>query len=264
MQDTGPIVLIGCGRMGAAMARSLAKEFNVSAYDPFAPMPQGVRRIEALTPDILADDATVILAVKPQILADLEAELKRLAPQLRKLISIMAGVTLKRLQEVFGKQTHIVRAMPNIAVEVGHGMTVAVSAKKLDVVDKANITRLLETTGRCVWLAKEEQIDAATALSGSGPAYFLRFAEALIQAGVTEGLGRAEAVQLVRQTFIGAARYCEQQKMTLADLRDQVTSANGTTEAGLHTLDEGHAIEKLAIATVEAAARRSRELGSTC
>ncbi|MGD1954551.1 MAG: pyrroline-5-carboxylate reductase [Sphingomonadales bacterium] len=264
MQDTSPIALIGCGRMGAAIARALAKEFDVSAYDPFAPMPHGVRRLEALTSDMIPSGATAILAVKPQTLAQLEPDLKKLASKLPLVISVMAGVTIKRLKEVFGKQTNVIRAMPNIAVEVGHGMTVAVSAERLDIIDKANMTRLLETTGRCVWLSKEEQIDAATALSGSGPAYFLRFAEALVEAGVAEGLDRAEAVQLIRQTFIGAARYCEAQKMTLADLRDQVTSANGTTEAGLHTLDQNHAIEKLAIATVEAAARRSRELGSTC
>lgn len=261
MHDNSPIVLIGCGRIGGAMARALAKEFSVFAYDPHAAMPQGVRRIDALTIDEVPLGSTVILAVKPDILMDIQADIRALAPQVSKIISVMAGLRLKRLEEVLGGQTALVRAMPNIAVEVGQGMTVAVSTRRLDIADKVSTTRLLEAMGRCVWLTKEEQIDVATALSGSGPAYFLRFAEALIEAGVEEGLDRAEAVQLVRQTFIGAARCCEDQKLTLADLREQVTSVNGTTQAGLQPMDHEGAIEKLATASVHSAAQRARELG---
>lgn len=254
------ILIIGCGRMGGAMASALRTRYRVMAYDPHAKAPYGVEMIDRLNADDLPSDLIVILAIKPQLFSELEPELSAISKPDTIFLSIMAGVTISGLSKVFGSDAKIVRAMPNSPASVGYGMTVSVFSDALSINEAATITRVLEATGRCIRLKNESQIDVATAVSGSGPAYVFRFAEALVAAAITEGLDKADAEQLVRQTVIGAARLRETENRTFSELRQDVTSEGGTTEAGLDSFTHAPGIDQLAEDTVRAAASRSRDL----
>lgn len=257
MNDT--ILMIGCGRMGGAIARALAPTCRVLAHDPHADhLPAGVDRVAALS--AAGPCAVVVLAVKPQGFDAVAPALGPLAGPGTVILSIMAGIPLERLAAAAGPGAALVRAMPNTPAAIGCGITAAVASAAVTPQQRANVTRTLEAMGQVLWLEEEGDLDAVTALSGSGPAYFYRFAEALIRAGMEQGLCAETATRLARQTFVGAARLAETEGAPLADLRRQVTSPGGTTAAGLAVMEAGGAIDALADQVVHAAARRSREL----
>lgn len=261
--DFPPVLLIGCGRMGGALAKAMVSERRVLAFDPQADLPDGVERVESLEGAGLPKALTVILAVKPQTFKTMSDSLSPLAQDGRLFLSIMAGTTLGQLERVFGNTAPIVRSMPNTPASIGFGITAAVVSASTRTEHRAEAARILESAGQLVWLDAESDLDAVTAVSGSGPAFFFRFAEAMIAAGVGEGLSEAVATQLVRQTFIGAARLCEADPAPLSRLREQVTSPGGTTAAGLGAMNAAQAVETLAREVVSAAAARSRELAAT-
>lgn len=250
------LLLIGCGRMGAAMARGWAGH-RVLVFDPAAALPAGAERVDTLDAASLPEDLVVVLAVKPQAFPGLAPSLAPLAARGVLFLSIMAGMTLYGMGAALGGTRRIVRTMPNTPAAIGRGITAAVAGTDICEADRAAVTALLEATGALVWLTSESQLDAVTALSGSGPAYFFRFTEALAQAGAAAGLSEELAMQLARATFIGAAALAEAEPAPLARLREQVTSPGGTTAAGLAEMD---AIDALAIQVIAAAAARSREL----
>jgi len=255
-----PVLLVGCGRMGSAMARGWAGSEEVLVYDPLAaPLPDGTRRLDALD-RAPRGDLVVVLAVKPQIFGSLGPALRSLADGGALFVSIMAGITIGGLSAALGGAGRIVRAMPNTPAAIGHGITAAVPGSAITAGDRSRVDALLAATGALVWLEDEAQMDAVTAVSGSGPAYFFRFAEALAMAGAKAGLPPSIAMQLARTTFTGAAALADQDAAPLAELRRQVTSPGGTTAAGLGEMDRGDAIDRLAAAMVGAAAARSREL----
>ncbi|MFV3075257.1 pyrroline-5-carboxylate reductase [Niveispirillum fermenti] len=257
MSDT--ILMIGCGRMGGAIAQALAPACRVLAFDPHADhLPAGVERLESLSG--AGACAVVVLAVKPQGFDAIAPALASLAGPGSVILSIMAGITLERLSAAAGTGAALVRAMPNTPAAIGCGITAAVASPAVTARQRAAVTRTLEATGQVLWLEDEGDLDAVTALSGSGPAYFYRFAEALIQAGMERGLDAETATRLARQTFIGAARLAEVDGVPLVELRRQVTSPGGTTAAGLAVMEADGAIDALAGQVVRAAARRSREL----
>lgn len=252
--------------MGSAMARGWIGARRVLVYDPMiAQPPPGTERVASLD-EVVADDLVVVLAVKPQSFASLATQLQPLARQNALFVSIMAGVTTLALGEALGASERIVRAMPNTPAAIGRGITAAVCAAQVNADDRALVESLFAATGAFVWLDNEAQLDLVTAVSGSGPAYFFRFAEALASAGTAAGLPADLAMQLARATFTGAAALAEQDAATtLADLRQQVTSPGGTTAAGLAALDGAGpngdaAIDTLVASVVDAAATRSREL----
>jgi pyrroline-5-carboxylate reductase len=150
--------------------------------------------------------------------------------------------------------------MPNTPAAIGQGITAAVAGAGVRMADLVTVNGLLAPAGQLVWIDDEAQIDAVTAVSGSGPAYFFRFTEALAKAGTQAGLSPELAMQLARATFTGAAALAQADGETLAELRRQVTSPAGTTAAGLAQMDADDAIDRLAQAVVDAAAARSREL----
>jgi len=253
------ILLIGCGRMGGAMARGWEGRHRVFVHDPMVDhLPAGAERVAALDTFEAGDDLAVVLAVKPQMFASLAGALKPLGARSLLAVSIMAGIPLAALGEALGER--VVRAMPNTPAAIGKGITAAVAGVGVRAGDRDVVDMLLAPTGALVWLDDEAQIDAVTALSGSGPAYFFRFTEALAKAGIDEGLPPALAMQLARATFSGAAALADADTAPLAELRAQVTSPGGTTAAGLARMDEKDAIDRLARSVVEAAAARSREL----
>lgn len=255
-----PVLLVGCGRMGSAMARGWADRDTVFVYDPFNDaMPEGAERIDALN-GLDQEDLAIVLAVKPQVFGPLAPSLRALAEGNRLFVSIMAGLTLGGLSEALGGAQRIVRAMPNTPAAIGRGITAVASGKAITEADRFRVTELFAPTGGLLWLDDETQMDAVTAVSGSGPAYFFRFAEALAHAGTKAGLAPEIAMQLARATFTGAAALAETEATDLAGLRRQVTSPGGTTAAGLEQMDNGDVIDRLAEAIVTAAAARSREL----
>ncbi len=255
------VLLVGCGRMGSAMARGWQGNRRVLVHDPMIETPpaggEAVSSLAEVEPDT---GLVVVLAVKPQIFGSVAAQLAPLAEAGALFVSIMAGKTLAGLGEALGGTGRVVRVMPNTPAAIGKGISGAVAGDGLREGDREAVEQLLAPTGDLVWLGSETEIDAVTALSGSGPAYFFRFAEALAAAGADAGLPRPLAMRLARATLVGAGALAETEAAALPDLRQQVTSPGGTTAAGLAEMDKEEAIDRLLCAVVDAAAARSREL----
>lgn len=255
------VLLIGCGRMGGAMARGWTGTRRVLVHDPSADLPRGAERLAALDPAAVPADATIVLAVKPQVFGDVAPAVAPLAARGATVVSIMAGITLDGLSQALGGTRRIVRAMPNTPAAIGAGMTAAVAGEGIAPADRTDVAALFAPTGAFLWLEHEGQMDAVTALSGCGPAYFFRFAEALAQAAIDAGLPPAMATALARATFTGAGALAQADAQTpLATLREQVTSPGGVTAEGLAALDREDAIDRLARVAIDAARARSAEL----
>lgn len=254
------ILLVGCGRMGSAMARGWNGAHRVLVFDPMAvTLPDGAERVESLEGVEVEEELVVVLAVKPQAFASMGKSLRPLARADAVFVSVMAGIKLNGLADVLGSG-QVVRTMPNAAAAIGQGITAAVAGYVVRMGDLTTVNGLLEPMGQVVWLADESQFDVVTAVSGSGPAYFFRFTEALAKAAAENGLPPALAMRLARATLAGAAALARADGTELAELRRQVTSPGGTTAAGLAQMDAHDAIDRLARLIVDAAATRSREL----
>lgn len=254
------VLLIGCGRMGSAMARGWLGSRRVLVYDPLAAdPPDGTERIASLDDVAVNGPLSVVLAIKPQAFDAVAEALRPLAARGALFLSIMAGITLERLETALGTG-RVVRAMPSTPAAIGRGISAAVPGPELRADDQAAVDALLAPAGAVVWLDEEALIDVVTAVSGSGPAYFFRFTEALAAAGAAAGLPAPLAMELARATFTGAAALADADPSPLAGLREQVTSPGGTTAAGLAQMDAEEAIDRLLRAVVDAAATRSREL----
>jgi pyrroline-5-carboxylate reductase len=261
--SANPILLVGAGRMGGALLDGWAQTgafaaADIGIFDPH-PGEAAARAAEhgsSLTPD-LAAARTVLLAVKPQIWRESAADLTpRLAPD-AVIVSIAAGVRAADLSAAFGGR-RVARVMPTTAVAIGQG-TASIYAADGEALDRART--LFAPVATVVELADEALMDAATAVSGSGPAYLYAFVEALEAAGVAAGLDDAASARLARATVQGAAALMAQSGLDPAELRRQVTSPGGTTAAALAVLMGEGGLEPLLQAAVAAAARRSRELG---
>ena len=258
------LVLLGCGKMGSAMLEGwLAGGLPATSVWVIDPGPsdwvraQGVH-VNAALP---ADPAIALVAVKPQMMGDALPAMQGFGGGGTLIVSVAAGTPIARFEEVFGAGTPVVRAMPNTPAAVGRGITAlignsAVSPVQLDLADA-----LLRAVGQTVRLDSEDQMDAVTGVSGSGPAYVFHMIECLAAAGEAEGLAPDLALQLARATVAGAGALAEGAGESPAQLRRNVTSPNGTTQAGLEVLmDEAAGLPPLIRATVAAAAARSREL----
>ena len=255
------LAVIGAGVMGSAIVEAVlrARIFRASAIT-IADLDR--RKLATLKRKLkiktTTDNATaiasadfVLLAVKPQHVESACAGWRTSKP----VISILAGTTITRLKKLTGSKK-IVRAMPNTPAQIGAGITGWVATKA--VKNKTLIRKIFAATGSEVELKSEKQIDAVTAISGSGPAYFFAFVEALTAAGEQLGLG-GNASEFAAQTFYGAARLGKQSGQDFQTLRENVTSKGGTTAAALAELKKqklGKVVEKAA----KAAAKRSREL----
>lgn len=262
---TRGLVLLGCGKMGSAMlegwlADGLPRE-AVTVLDP-APSDwlsaQGVR----LNEELPADPAVVLVAVKPQVMADALPQLAPLGGGATLFLSVAAGTPIAFYEEVLGEGTPIVRAMPNTPAAVGRGITAiigneAASAEQVDLAE-----HLLSAVGQVVRLQHERQMDAVTGLSGSGPAYVFHLVEAMAAAGEAQGLPADLAMTLARVTVTGAGELLHRSPESAEQLRINVTSPNGTTAAALEVLmREEDGFPPLLMQAVAAAADRSRELG---
>lgn len=218
----------------------------------------GVRCYETPTAAALDCDA-LLLSVKPQ---QMREACQPLAPLLRQqlVISIAAGLRLDDLSRWLGDYRKIVRAMPNTPALIGAGITGLCAMPAVSMAERLGAERILQAVGSTLWLAEEDQMDAVTAVSGSGPAYVFLFIEALQQGALELGLSPVQARQLSIDTVLGAARLAAQSDEDPATLRQRVTSKGGTTEAALRTMAE-RGVKEGFIAGIAAANARGRELG---
>ncbi|QFT57447.1 Pyrroline-5-carboxylate reductase [Sulfitobacter sp. THAF37] len=260
----GGLVLLGCGKMGSAMLAGWLKRglppASVWVIDP-APSDwlqgQGVRLNEAL-PEA---PALVLVAVKPQMMAEALPSLQAMGNGDTVFVSVAAGTPISYFEEVLGAQTPVVRAMPNTPAAISRGITAIVGneAAGAQALDEAEA--LLSAVGDVVRLTDESQIDAVTGVSGSGPAYVFHLMETMADAGEAQGLPRELALQLAKATVAGAGALAMEAEEDPAQLRRNVTSPNGTTQAALQVLmDAENGFPPLLKRAVAAAADRSREL----
>jgi len=264
---SGLIVLVGAGKMGGALLEGWLRfgldPKKVAVIEP-SPAPEVsalVQRGVRLNPDRkeMTGVTALVLAVKPQVAAEV---LPRLAPMIAMstvVISIMAGRTLQFLSGILQRPCALVRAMPNLPASIGQGITVAV-ARQASTAQRNLADRLLRATGSVEWVTDEPVMDAVTAVSGSGPAYVFLLAEVLAQAGTAAGLPSALAGRLARETVVGAGELLRRSALNAAALRENVTSPGGTTEAALEVLMGPNGLARLMREAVEAATERSRKL----
>ncbi len=259
------LVLLGCGKMGSALLEGWLKQgMTPAAVWVLDPAPsawlkaQGVHLNEALP----ASPAIVLIAVKPQMMAAALPQLAAMGGAATLFLSIAAGTTIAHYERVLGAATPIIRAMPNTPAAIGRGITAIIGNAPATPADLALAEALLSAVGQVVRLEGEDQMDAVTAVSGSGPAYVFHLIETLASAGVAEGLPAALAMQLAKATVAGAGALAEAAVEDPAQLRINVTSPAGTTAAALAVLmDETRGFPALLKAAVHAAAMRGRELG---
>lgn len=261
---TRGLVLLGCGKMGSAMlAGWLAHGLPPTSVSVVEPNPSdwlkasGVRLNEAL-PD---NPAIVIVAVKPQMMSEALPALKTMGNGTTLFVSVAAGITLAYLEEMLGAQTPIVRAMPNTPAAISQGITAIVGNAQAGGAELDSAEQLLRAVGDVVRVEDEAQIDAVTGVSGSGPAYVFHLIETLAAAGEKQGLDAATAMRLAKATVAGAGALAMAAEESPAQLRINVTSPNGTTQAALEVLmDPQTGFPDLLARAVKAATDRSREL----
>lgn len=265
-----PLVgFIGAGNMARALAGGLINSgwdrSRLILSDPDAGQRDGIHALLGL--EVHADNAAVaaradilVFAVKPQALAVAAQALAAVAQQQRPLVvSVAAGVRIGDLERWLGGNLPVVRVMPNTAVLVGAGACGMYANAHVSEAMRSQAESVLRAVGVAVWVEREELLDAVTALSGSGPAYFFLIMEALEQAAIAQGLSREAARLLTLQTAYGAAKMALEGSEEPAILRRHVTSPGGTTEQAIRVLEEG-GLRKLFKDALTAAARRAREL----
>jgi pyrroline-5-carboxylate reductase len=266
MQDIAGrgLVLLGCGKMGGAMLRGwLDGGLEAGAVHVVDPHPAdwlegaGVH----VNADLPEAPGIVIVAVKPQMMGAALPTLRGYGNGATLFVSVAAGTSIATYEEMLGARTPIVRAMPNTPAAVGRGITAIIGNGHATSAHLDAAEALLGAVGQVVRLEDEAQMDAVTGLSGSGPAYVFHMIECMARAGEAQGLAPALAMQLAQATVAGAGALAEAAGETPTTLRENVTSPNGTTQAGLAVLmDEDTGLPPLMARTVAAATERSREL----
>jgi pyrroline-5-carboxylate reductase len=264
------IGFLGAGRMATALARSwvaagLAHPEHIKASDP---LPEARQAFSAATGiqagsdnrEVVSASELLVLAVKPQSMTALLAEIRSWITPRHLIVSIAAGITLNQLEAGLGGERRLVRVMPNTPCLVGASASGYSPGRNATPEDVAVVDRLLKTVGMAFRLP-EGLLDAVTGLSGSGPAFVYVMIEALSDGGVRMGLPRDVATALAAQTVLGSAKMVLETGSHPAALKDMVASPGGTTIAGLHALERG-GLRAALIDAVEAATRRSVELGA--
>ena len=263
--STRGLVLLGCGKMGGAMLEGWLKgglsPQSVWVLDP-KPSDWLKGRGVHLNEGLPEDPSMIVVAVKPQMMGDALPAITSKGNGASVILSIAAGTTIRTFEAAFGAKTPVTRAIPNTPAAVGRGITALIANGQVGEDRMALAETLLRAVGKTVRLEREEQMDAVTAVSGSGPAYVFHLIETLAPAGEAEGLPPALAMELALATVAGAGALAESADEDPAQLRVNVTSPNGTTQAALEVLmDETDGFPALLRRAVAAAAARSRELG---
>ena len=265
--STIDIAFIGGGNMATAIIGGLLRQgrtaSSILVIDPVAEQRERLQTTlgvqTAAGPDATLSQAhTVVWAVKPQQFKEAAAACAAQCPQALHY-SVMAGLRTDDMARLLGTP-RIVRAMPNTPALVGQGMTGVFARPEVSGDEKAAITRMIEPTGQHVWVESESDLDAVTALSGSGPAYVFYFIEAMVQAAEDMGLSAEQGRQLALATFAGATALAAHSAEGPATLRERVTSKGGTTYAALTSM-ESAGVKAAFVAAMRAAQRRAGELG---
>ena len=261
------ILLIGCGKMGSSLLEGIVKSDNFDGM---------VDVIEPVIQDSFKEDFKeskvnfyldirenkdainydlIIIATKPNIYEEIFNGLKNnlIINDKTLIVSILAGIRISKIEEIVGS-IPIIRAMPNIAASVLEGMTALIGNKKITHEDILNADLIFELIGEKMWLKNEAQMDSFTAISGSGPAYFFFFTECLKNIAIEEGFTEDEANKISQQIIIGSGKLVKDSGIDPKELRENVTSPNGTTEAGLKVLADNKTglLDKLKQAIMEA------------
>lgn len=262
-----PLAFIGGGNMASAIIGGLLQQglpaSAIEVVEPFEAARQRLRELfgieaQAAPGPQLARAALVVWAVKPQTFKEAAAQA---GPHLGAAmhLSVAAGIRSDSIAQWLGTQ-RVVRSMPNTPALVGMGMTALFARAAVTAADQALVERVIATTGQFLWVQQESQLDAVTALSGSGPAYVFLFLEAMIQAGAEMGLTREQAKQLAVATFAGATELARSSEEPPQVLRERVTSKGGTTYAALTSMQQAQ-VPQAFIQAMHAACRRATELG---
>ncbi|KQS25506.1 pyrroline-5-carboxylate reductase [Dyadobacter sp. Leaf189] len=262
------IAIIGCGNMGMAFARAFLK-FDLVKKEDFLLVEKSVDRMESLTsfqPGVITgvigpqigEYDLIILSVKPQDFASVGQSLQEVVKPNQVVLSIMAGITIQSIQNTLQHKA-VIRAMPNTPAMLGMGITAYAASPEVDIQQLRRVENLINATGRSVFLENEEQLNAVTALSGSGPAYFFYVVKAMIEAGKEMGFEESVAALLVKQTMLGSYHLINTADKSLDDLIKAVASKGGTTEAALREFEGGELDDTLKKGII-AAQVRSTEL----
>lgn len=262
------LAFIGGGNMAGAIFGGLVRGgWPAAAITVVEPSAEQRERIAAALPGMrllgaadasLAAAEVVVWAVKPQSFADAAAPCAGLVANALQL-SVMAGIRSEALMRATGS-ARIVRAMPNTPALIGQGIAGLYAVPAVGATERAAVERVLAPTGSLVWVEREADLDAVTALSASGPAYVFYVLEAMIEAGVQMGLPAAQARQLAQETIAGAAALAKQSTEPPELLRERVTSKGGTTHAAISVL-EASGVKPAIVQALLAACRRAEELG---
>lgn len=262
------LLLVGCGKMGSAMLEGWLRNgltpnsIWVVDPNPSAWLSSLVDRGLHLNAGMPEAPSVVLIAVKPQIMGQALPQVAQYSGKDVLILTVAAGTTISTYEAAFGADMRIIRSMPNTPAAVGRGITAIVGNAVATAADLDLAELLLSAVGRVVRLEREDQMDAVTAVSGSGPAYVFHLIEALAAAGEAEGLSPELAMTLARATVIGAGELAHQSKEGADQLRINVTSPGGTTAAALGVLmDPECGFPPLLKRAVKAAADRGRELG---
>ena len=265
------IAFIGGGNMARSLIGGLVARGHAPAAIRVAEPVQALR--EALAADFgvvafedgaqaVAEAGTWVLATKPQVLRGVCESLAVPAQARRPLVvSIAAGITASQLERWLGGDIAVVRTMPNTPALLGAGVTGLFASERVDATGRGFAESLLSAAGKTVWMDHESQMDAVTAVSGSGPAYVFLLVEAMVDAGIAEGLPADAARTLALQTVLGAARMLTESDVDAAELRRRVTSPNGTTQAAIETFEAG-GLRTLVADAIHAARVRGAELSA--
>ncbi|WP_242344514.1 pyrroline-5-carboxylate reductase [Anaeromyxobacter terrae] len=263
------IAFLGTGNMAEAFVKGLLRAGTATAAEILCAEPRPERRDEvaqrygvtAVSSNLEAAEQAdiIVLSVKPQTMESLLDEIAPAVDHRKLVISIAAGVSIAAIGRKLGAGVRIVRTMPNTPALVGAGATALARGAHATDADLEQARALFQAVGTTV-VVEEQHLDAVTGLSGSGPAFLFLVIEALADGGVKVGLARPVAMALAAQTVLGSAKLVLETGEHPGRLKDQVTSPGGTAIAGVHALEQG-GLRAALIAAVEAATRRSRELG---
>ena len=263
------VLIVGYGNMGKTYANSFISSRFIKPEDIFVLVRnENYSAIESSIPksnfshiatEKITDFDIVILAVKPQDFDVLAHSIKPYLKDSQIIFSVMAGITISKLIAQLSC-SKIVRSMPNIPTQIGMGMTVFTASANVDRKELFIIQNLINTTGKSVYVENEKLIDAATAISGSGPAYVFYFMQSMIKAAVDLGFNESEAELLVNQTFMGSVAIQNSYSLSNEEWITKVASKGGTTESALQVFEKG-VLEKTIIEAVKAANDRALELG---
>ncbi len=268
-REDGTVGFLGAGNMASALVQGIL-ESGTRTPETLGASDMDREKLESISNrfgirvfsnnrELVRDSSTVILCVKPQQLEQVLEEARNEFREDHLVISIAAGVPLERIRSVIGKDLPLVRVMPNTPALIQMGMSALARGSGAGPEHMALARALFDAAGETVEV-EEAMMDAVTAVSGSGPGYIFRIMDAMVEGGAAVGLDREISLKLVIQTFLGAAQLAKSSEESLSRLREMVTSPGGTTAAGLEALD-AMGLEEMMGRTVEAAYRRSLELG---